>query len=112
MSKAGGKFAVALLTAMIAALIAIAPDRTATASDATDPFRLAQAAQVERDSKVTKDQRKTSGAPAETVSANTKNNRKRGRLPDLTTMCEVQPPCPANCREDIKKNICIENTTP
>lgn len=45
-------------------------------------------------------------------SAPSKEPRKRGRLPDLTTMCDVAPPCPVGCREDIKKNTCIENPTP
>ncbi len=45
-------------------------------------------------------------------SAASKEPRKRGRLPDLTTMCDVAPPCPVGCREDVKKNMCIESPTP
>jgi hypothetical protein len=41
-----------------------------------------------------------------------KESRKRGRLPDLTTMCEVAPPCPVGCKEDVRKATCVENPPP
>lgn len=55
----------------------------------------------------------TADTPASTSDSTSKRNaRKRGRLPDLSTMCEVLPPCPIGCRPDVKKNICVENLTP
>ncbi len=53
----------------------------------------------------------TSKVPAKS-SSSAQDSRKRGRLPDLTTMCEVTPPCPVGCREDVKKNACVENPPP
>jgi hypothetical protein len=46
--------------------------------------------------------------------------KKRGRFSDPTmrrlgesiSMCEVTPPCPEGCREDLRNNICVDNPPP
>jgi hypothetical protein len=69
---------------------------------------LAQAPAAKIDDQSLKDRTKAMPPTKEGI----KGSRKRGRLPDLTTVCEVTPPCPVGCKEDVRNATCVDHPPP
>jgi hypothetical protein len=101
----------AVAIGIIAGMAALLPAAGVAAAD--DPLRLAQATQRPIDVRPKSDQPATkSTTMTDTAVKSEKKPRTRGRIPDLTTLCEVPPPCPVGCREDIKRNACVDSPVP
>ena len=99
-----------VLAAAVMSAFAVLPLEAALAAPVASDgqFVVAQFAPIE--TRPGKAQPPTKTEPSQTRPSS--EPRKRGAISDQiipgSDRCEVVPPCPSYCREDLKRNICVE----